>query len=206
MHVDQPSDKATRSRQAVPNRFEWGFFVRAPSFHVASPRLGALHPTHAGRVSHGRAPLAAAPGTSGIFWASSGHPWQGVSRPRGAVYPIASRPRSPRSVHPVITAPGLARWRAGGVKSPRPTPLRNASWYQRSPSGGTSAAMLRDQQGRLFSLKALNGPSFRAHRLASRPSSKRAALLSLWNRRMSSSRNARNAGSGMRLSALMNER
>ena len=44
------------------------------------------------------------------------HVLKGVSRPRGAVYPIASLPRSPRSVHPVIDAARGPGWRARGVK------------------------------------------------------------------------------------------
>jgi hypothetical protein len=35
----------------VPNHFEWGFFVREPLPHIASLRLGARQPTHAGRGS-----------------------------------------------------------------------------------------------------------------------------------------------------------
>src|SRR5450759_5025314 len=44
------------------------------------------------------------------------HVLEGVSRPWGAVYPIASLLRSPRSVHPVLAATRGLGWRAGGVK------------------------------------------------------------------------------------------
>jgi hypothetical protein len=40
----------------------------------------------------------------------------GVSRPWGAVYPIASLLRSPRSVHPVLAATRGLGWRARWVK------------------------------------------------------------------------------------------
>ena len=65
-----------------------------------------------------RAPVAASPPVQGAFCASRHrrHVLKGVSRPRDAVYPIATPPASPRSVHPVITAARGPRWRASGMK------------------------------------------------------------------------------------------
>src|SRR5450759_1761785 len=94
---------------SVPKSFEGGVFVREPLLHVASPGLGTGHRTLAGLVPHVRERSGGPP-------EDLRHVLKGVSRPRGAVYPIASLPRSPRSVHPVIAAAHGPRWRARGVK------------------------------------------------------------------------------------------
>src|ERR1035437_9223517 len=110
------------SEGTVPKPFEGGFFVREPLPQCLSLSKGGsssenLYPTLRHQASvPAIAPLLGSFRMSGNVREDLRHVLKGVSRPRGAVYPIASLPRSPRSVHPVIAAAHGPRWRARGVK------------------------------------------------------------------------------------------